>query len=115
MNRFPKCSLVSVLFGFLHFVWRLYLLQFLPNHLFQPLAEIIFDSLVACHLYSHFKSLEEWSPDKSYLEITEFCVFVLIIHSKTYARFLLVNVPDRRRLLLFVHRIVSRYSRLHDC
>lgn len=33
------------------------------------------------------------------------CVFVLIIHSKTYARFLLVNVPDRHRLLLFVHRI----------
>lgn len=61
---------------------------------------------------SRFKRLEQWSPSKGYLELTEFWVLVLIIHNKMYARFLLVNVPDTHRLLLFAHRIASEASRL---
>lgn len=61
---------------------------------------------------SRFKRLEQWSPSKGYLELTEFWVLVLIIHNKMYARFLLVNVPDTHRLLLFAHRIALEASRL---
>lgn len=79
------------------FVWLAYVEALFTPILFQPLAQLRFDSLMSCHLTVILKVCRNGAITKATLQ-EEFCVFLLIIHSKTYARFLWVNVPDRHRL-----------------
>lgn len=55
-EQLPKYSLVSALFDFLYLVWRFYLPQFLPTHLFQSFLNDILTVSCLVTLASFYQS-----------------------------------------------------------